>query len=34
MATLDEAAITRYIETTFEGVDVLVASRENGAGPC
>jgi hypothetical protein len=28
---LDEAAITRYIETTFEGVDVVVASRENGA---
>jgi hypothetical protein len=31
MATLDEAAITRYIETTFEGVDVVVASQENRA---
>ncbi len=28
---MDEAAITRYIETTFEGVDVVVASEENGA---
>jgi hypothetical protein len=28
---LDEAAITRYIKTTFEGIDVVVASRENGA---
>ena len=28
---MDQAAITRYIETTFEGVDVVVASRENGA---
>ncbi|HXN91225.1 MAG TPA: DUF6194 family protein [Candidatus Sulfotelmatobacter sp.] len=26
-----EAAITRYIETTFEGVDVVVASQKNGA---
>jgi hypothetical protein len=31
MATLDEAAITRYIETAFEGIDVVVASQENGA---
>ena len=28
---MDQAAITRYIETTFEGVDVVVASPENGA---
>ena len=28
---MDEAAITRYIKTTFEGVDVVVASRKNGA---
>ena len=28
---LNEAAITRYIETTFEGVDVVVASSDNGA---
>jgi len=28
---LDEAGITRYIETTFAGVDVVVASKENGA---
>jgi len=28
---LDEAAITRYIATTFAGVDVQVASKENGA---
>src|SRR5260370_14974153 len=28
---MDEAAITRYISTNFEGVDVVVASRENGA---
>jgi hypothetical protein len=28
---LDEAGITRYVETTFEGVDVDVASRESGA---
>jgi len=28
---LDEAAIARYIATTFEGVDVVVASSENGA---
>ena len=32
MATLDEAAITRYIETAFEGIDVVVASQgERGA---
>lgn len=30
-ARLDEAAITRYIEATFEGVDVVVASQEGGA---
>src|SRR4029077_2765574 len=30
-ARLDEAAITRYIEITFDGVDVVVASQENGA---
>src|SRR5581483_3929167 len=29
--TLDAAAITRYIQSTFEGVDVLVASKEGGA---
>jgi hypothetical protein len=28
---MDEASITSYITTTFAGVDVLVASRENGA---
>jgi hypothetical protein len=28
---VDEASITSYISTTFAGVDVLVASRENGA---
>jgi len=28
---LDEAGITRYIETTFEGVDVVVGSQESGA---
>ena len=28
---MDEAGITRYIETTFAGVDVIVASKENGA---
>ena len=28
---LDEQAITDYITTSFEGVDVVVASRENGA---
>lgn len=28
---MDEAAITRYIEATFAGVDVVVASKENGA---
>src|SRR5438270_2443479 len=28
---LDVAGITRYIETTFAGVDVVVASKENGA---
>lgn len=28
---MDEAAITRYIATTFAGVDVVVASKENGA---
>jgi uncharacterized protein DUF6194 len=28
---LDEASITNYIATTFEGVDVVVASQENGA---
>jgi hypothetical protein len=28
---MDEASITRYIETKFEGVDVVVASREIGA---
>ena len=28
---MDEAGITRYIETTFAGVDVVVASKENGA---
>ena len=31
MRPLDEAAITRYIATTFAGVDVVVASEENGA---
>ena len=31
MRPLDEAAITRYIATTFAGVDVVVASKENGA---
>jgi hypothetical protein len=28
---LDEAAITRYIEATFIGVDVVIGSEENGA---
>ena len=28
---MDEASITRYIAETFEGVDVVVASRETGA---
>jgi hypothetical protein len=28
---MDQAQITRYIETTFPGVDVTVASAENGA---
>ena len=28
---MDEASITRYIVETFEGVDVTVASQENGA---
>ena len=28
---MNEAEITRYIEETFSGVDVVVASRENGA---
>jgi hypothetical protein len=28
---LDEAGITRYIATNFSGVDVVVASAENGA---
>ena len=28
---MDEAAITRHIPTTFKGVDVVVASKENGA---
>jgi hypothetical protein len=28
---LDEAGITRYIAMTFFGVDVVVASKENGA---
>jgi hypothetical protein len=28
---MDEASITSYISTTFAGVDVVVASRENGA---
>ena len=28
---MDEAAITRYIATAFAGVDIVVASRENGA---
>ena len=28
---MDEAGITRYIETTFAGVDIVVASKENGA---
>jgi Family of unknown function (DUF6194) len=28
---LDEAGITGYIATTFVGVDVVVASRDNGA---
>jgi hypothetical protein len=28
---LDEAAITRYITETFDGVDVVVASQANGA---
>jgi len=28
---LDEAGITSYIATTFGGVDVVVASKENGA---
>lgn len=31
VARLEEAAITRYIETTFEGVEVVVASQENRA---
>ena len=28
---MDEAAITDYIRTHFDGVDVVVASQENGA---
>lgn len=28
---MDEASITRYVTDTFEGVDVVVASRANGA---
>jgi hypothetical protein len=28
---LDEASITRYITDTFDGVDVVVASREAGS---
>lgn len=28
---MDEASITRYIADTFDGVDVVVASAENGA---
>ena len=28
---MDEASITRYIESTFKGVDVLVGSRERGS---
>lgn len=28
---MDEAGITRYIATTFAGVDVVVASEQNGA---
>lgn len=28
---MDQASITRYISTSFEGVDVVVASQENGA---
>jgi hypothetical protein len=28
---MDESAITDYIRNSFEGVDVVVASRENGA---
>ena len=28
---MDEAGITQYIATTFAGVDVVVASKENGA---
>ena len=28
---VDEGAITRYIETAFEGVDVVVGSREAGS---
>src|SRR5215831_15122724 len=28
---VDEASITRYIADTFDGVDVVVASRETGA---
>lgn len=28
---MDKAAITRYISSNFEGVDIVVASRENGA---
>ena len=28
---MDEAGITRYIATTFAGVDIVVASKENGA---
>lgn len=28
---MDEASITEYIASTFTGVDVVVASRENGA---
>jgi hypothetical protein len=28
---MDEASITRYIADTFDGVDVVVASRETGA---
>jgi hypothetical protein len=28
---VDEASITQYISSTFTGVDVVVASKENGA---
>jgi hypothetical protein len=28
---LDQASITHFVETTFSGVDVVVASAENGA---